>query len=257
MRPPLPWRPSKLRLLVLAARSPGRELVRVHRQAHRAARLAPLEAGGGEDRVEALRPRPPASPRTSPGRPSPASPSFTGGPRTTAGRGAEVLDPRVGARADEHGVDRDVADRGARLQAHVLQRAGGGLGLTLAGERRGIGDHGVDGRGLRRVRAPRDAGRESTWRRCDFLVERSRRRRSAAPARRRAPASHAVPFGANGRPSRYANVVSSGAISPARAPASIDMLQTVMRPSIESAEIAAPAVLDHRADAAAGADRGR
>jgi len=40
---------------------------------------------------------------------------------------------------------------------------------------------------------------------------------------------------------RYANVVSSGSIMPARAPASIDMLQTVMRPSIESARIASPA----------------
>ena len=34
--------------------------------------------------------------------------------------------------------------------------------------------------------------------------------------------------------------MSSGAISPARAPASIDMLQTVMRPSIESARMASP-----------------
>ena len=36
-------------------------------------------------------------------------------------------------------------------------------------------------------------------------------------------------------------MTSSGAIIPARAPASIDMLQTVMRPSIESASIAGPA----------------
>ena len=35
-------------------------------------------------------------------------------------------------------------------------------------------------------------------------------------------------------------MVSSGATSPARAPASIDMLQTVMRPSIERAEMADP-----------------
>ena len=34
--------------------------------------------------------------------------------------------------------------------------------------------------------------------------------------------------------------MSSGAISPARAPASIDMLQIVMRPSIESARIVSP-----------------
>ena len=36
-------------------------------------------------------------------------------------------------------------------------------------------------------------------------------------------------------------MTSSGAIIPARAPASIDMLQTVIRPSIESASIAGPA----------------
>ena len=35
--------------------------------------------------------------------------------------------------------------------------------------------------------------------------------------------------------------MSSGAITPARAPASIDMLQSVIRPSIENASIASPA----------------
>jgi hypothetical protein len=38
----------------------------------------------------------------------------------------------------------------------------------------------------------------------------------------------------------YSNVFSSGAIRPARAPPSIAMLQTVMRPSIDSARIASP-----------------
>src|SRR5439155_413277 len=52
--------------------------------------------------------------------------------------------------------------------------------------------------------------------------------------------SHAAPLGARGRPARYATVFSSGAIMPARAPASIDMLHTVMRSSIESARIASP-----------------
>ena len=52
--------------------------------------------------------------------------------------------------------------------------------------------------------------------------------------------SQSGPLGAFGRPSRYANVVSSGATMPARAPASIDMLQTVIRPSIESERIADP-----------------
>ena len=39
----------------------------------------------------------------------------------------------------------------------------------------------------------------------------------------------------------YAKVVSSGAIMPARAPPSIDMLQIVMRPSIDSERMASPA----------------
>src|SRR5204863_239157 len=60
--------------------------------------------------------------------------------------------------------------------------------------------------------------------------------RHSAPAR-----SNASPCGTAARPARYANVVSSGAIMPARAPASIDMLQTVMRPSMSSARIASPA----------------
>src|SRR6266480_2829512 len=53
--------------------------------------------------------------------------------------------------------------------------------------------------------------------------------------------SCSAPFGASGRPFTYSMVVSSAATMPARAPASIDMLQTVMRPSIESARIVLPA----------------
>src|SRR6185437_2681201 len=45
-------------------------------------------------------------------------------------------------------------------------------------------------------------------------------------------ASQAAPAGAWGRPATYSKVVSSGAISPARAPPSIDMLQIVIRCSI-------------------------
>ena len=47
--------------------------------------------------------------------------------------------------------------------------------------------------------------------------------------------------GAAGRPITHSNVVSSGAIIPARPPPSIVMLQTVIRPSIDSASIAGPA----------------
>ena len=53
--------------------------------------------------------------------------------------------------------------------------------------------------------------------------------------------AQASPRGANGLPSMNAKVVSSGPIMPARAPASIDMLQTVMRSSMDMARIAEPA----------------
>ena len=52
--------------------------------------------------------------------------------------------------------------------------------------------------------------------------------------------SHSGPVGAKGRPLTYSMVLSSTATRPARAPASIAMLQTVMRPSMLSARIAAP-----------------
>ena len=52
--------------------------------------------------------------------------------------------------------------------------------------------------------------------------------------------AQAAPCGAPGRPLRKANVVSSGAISPARAPPSMLMLQTVIRSSIVSPRTASP-----------------
>src|SRR5699024_11731728 len=52
--------------------------------------------------------------------------------------------------------------------------------------------------------------------------------------------SQSLPSGECGRPFKYSNVVSSGAIMPARAPASIDMLQMVMRASMDSASMALP-----------------
>ena len=78
-------------------------------------------------------------------------------------------------------------------------------------------------------------------------VDRDTSRSKRAPAslgsaRQRATAcSQASPRGAFGRPERYWNVVSSGAIMPARAPISMDMLETVMRASIVRARMAGPA----------------
>ena len=52
VRPPLPCRPSKLRLLVETLYSPGCKLIAVHRDAHGAAGFAPVGAGVAENLVE-------------------------------------------------------------------------------------------------------------------------------------------------------------------------------------------------------------
>src|SRR5260221_1902616 len=113
--------------LEIAVRSRSAALARlepvcVHAQAHGAARFAPLESGVLEDPVQAfvLRLRfhqararydhrelyvrgqvPPAYDRRS---------------------GAQVLDARIGARADEHLVDADIGHRRIGLQTHVRER---------------------------------------------------------------------------------------------------------------------------------------
>ncbi len=85
-------------------------------------------------------------------------------------------------------------------------------------------------------------------------IERAHPGRSRSARQRATAASQAAPCGARGLPFRYANVVSSGAIMPARAPASMDMLQTVMRSSIDSARIVDAAIFQHMAGAAGDAD---
>src|SRR6266508_1618917 len=129
--------------------------VRVHPEAHRAAGVAPLEASFAEDAVEALALRLLLHARRSRNDES-ADPGADPASRDDARRGAEVLDARVRARADEDRVDADVADPGARPQRLVRERAPRGLALRRLVEGVGVRDHAVDRRRLRRVRAPRD-----------------------------------------------------------------------------------------------------
>ena len=83
VRPPLPWRPSKLRFEVEAQRSPSIEDVRVHPQAHRAARRRATRSrpSGRPRRGPPLRPR--LRPARSRGRPSPRTDAATLRPSTT------------------------------------------------------------------------------------------------------------------------------------------------------------------------------
>ena len=117
----LPWRPLKLRLEELAQSWSPTSLSGIHRQAHRAAGLAPLEAGVAEDPVDAER------------RAEDADALRTGhGDRLHARRDAAALEelrhllkiaqPPVGARAEEGHVDLRALDRRARRQLHVGQR---------------------------------------------------------------------------------------------------------------------------------------
>ena len=156
------------------------------------------------------------------------------------GRRPQVLDPAVGARADEDDVDRDLADRRARAAAPCSR----GSARVLASRERDV---------LRVGNTPVTstviAGfvPQVTWgtsAAASIVTWRSKRRRVVGS--QRLPVGdgrvEARPLGANGRSPlvMYSIVTSSGAISPARAPASIDMLQIVIRPSIDRAAIAGP-----------------
>src|SRR5215208_6175093 len=108
----------------------GLELVGIHREAHRAAGLAPIESGFGEDFIEPfglglLLHQ--AGPR-----------HYHGGdirvdrPALHHARDlAQVFDPRIGAGADEHAIESDVGNLLAALQAHVGESALGGAALAL------------------------------------------------------------------------------------------------------------------------------
>src|SRR3569623_444319 len=192
VRPPRPWRPSKLRLLVLPAYWPGSiasPFIAMHiEQPH--ARGDPLAAHHG-------------------------------------GGGAHVGQPRVRARADEHDIDRLSEQRLARCEAHVRERLRArGTGAEIAIAMPGFVPNVIIG-------WIRDASITTV-------------RSNAAPSsvcssrQRWTAACQAAPRGACARFASQANVVASGAIIPARAPASIDMLQTVIRPSMSRARIASP-----------------
>ena len=220
----------------------GRELVGVHRQAHRAARLAPLEPGGGEDLVEPLGLGRGLHRESSRAPPSRACRRLHRRPAHDRGRGAQVLDPGVRARADEHGVDGDVADRRARLAGPCTASARA-RAVALASGRRTSRGRGRRRRSSRSAPGwcPRRRSAGAWRRRCSPPCRTSRRRRWRARATSSSACSHAGALRRE-RPALEVGerrVVGRDHARRAR-PASIDMLQTVMRPSIESARIAEP-----------------
>ena len=148
-------------------------------------------------------------------------------PSTTRGGGAQVADARVRARADEHAVEADV------LRSACPARGPCSPARAPRPRSRGSGTASVTADDLRRVGAPADHRAQRAGVDDDLAVEASRRRRCAArarPGRRRRRAR---------RPRRRS--CRRARPCPARPPPSIVMLQTVMRPSIESASMAGPA----------------
>ena len=189
VRPPRPWRPSKLRLEVDAQRSPGARMSgfmprHIEQPALRHSKPASLKISSRPSRL-GLRARPAASR----GRPS----------RSTRARdlvaldhlrgGAQVADAGVRARADEHAVELELADRRAGLEPHVDAASARRSRCCGCGHRVGDADD------LARVRAPGDQRARSRRVDGDLAVE-----RRAVVGGQRAPVRDAPPRSPPARP---------------------------------------------------------
>src|SRR5579859_116102 len=149
----------------IAIRRAGAALVRrqyvgVHADAHAAARIAPLETGVGENFVEAF--------------------FFRGGfDSARAGNderlldglrdvlsfdevrgGAQIVEPRIGARTDEDAVHGNIRDRRAGFEPHVFQSAFGGFLIVQILEVVRIGHARVHAGDHAGIRPPRNLRRD-------------------------------------------------------------------------------------------------
>ncbi len=216
----------------------GRDRVAVHGNAHRAAGGGPFQPRVGEDAIEPLLLRLALdlhrAGRDQAGHLGAASREHRGG-------GAQILDPRVGAGTDEDAVDGDAVERPAGHEAHVVDRIGDRARLDLVRDPGGVGHARRDRQRILRAVAPGDDRRDLVRRRGPPPCRIRHRRRWEGRARPRPtgrnrcpPALTDVPRSSH-RSSRPAPPCRSGA------PASIDMLQRVMRPSMERPRIVPPA----------------
>jgi len=146
------------------------ELVGIHAETHRASRLAPLESGVEKHLVEALSLGLALHAMRSRNHEGPDAvrDAVAGG---DAGRCPQVLDSRVGARADEHHVDCDRLHLGAGFEAHVSEGPFSALALVGVAELVGRGNDAVERHDLGRVCSPRDEGDQVGGAQRDLGVE--------------------------------------------------------------------------------------
>src|SRR5579871_6241548 len=138
----------------------GRQNIFVHADAHAATCVAPFETGFGEDAIETF---------------------FFGFGLDAAGAGddeglldifcdvfagdefccgAEIVEARIGARADEDAVDGNIDDGRAGLEAHVFERVFGGFLIVEILEIVRVGNAAVDAGDHAGVGAPGDLRRD-------------------------------------------------------------------------------------------------
>ena len=132
VRPPLPWRPSKLRLLVLTAYWPGRSwspFIAMHIEQPDSRHSAPAALKISD------RPSASASRFTSSRARDDHQPDAVGDVAVLehAGGQPQVADPAVGAAPDEDDVDLLAEDRLTGLEVHVLERSLEGAPLARVG----------------------------------------------------------------------------------------------------------------------------
>ena len=179
--------------------------VRVHAQAHRAPGAAPLEARASEDLVSP-RPRPAAYLRR-PGTTMRVRRTRPCGPRHVGG-GAQVPDPRVRARADEHAVER-ISVIGVPGSRSMYSSARSSPSAS------GSGTASVTGDDHRRASCPRSPAA----RRGGVDGDLAGRSRAVIGVERPPARDRRVEVVRGGRAAlTQAKVVSSGAIMPARPP---------------------------------------
>ena len=173
----------------------GGQLVGVHGQAHRAPRLAPVEAGRREDLVEPLRlglglhPVGAGHHQGPHARCAPCRPRSTSAAARRSSMRPLVHEPMntVSTGISRSGVPAD--------QAHVVEGPVRRFPLAGGGEGVGVGHRPVDPGHLGRVGAPGDVGGQTSRRRGRPPCRRWRRRRWAASASRPAPPPSRRPWG--------------------------------------------------------------